>query len=392
MNTIQKRKIVRTFAFILACVLCFSTPFTFETHAEDLKQKQQELESDLSKMNKDKAALGKELSSAAKGLNTLVEEIRATRNELDLAKAREVGQYEMMKKRIQYMYEASSGNFFTMLLESQSMADFLNRADFITTVSQYDRDMLVRLQTIHKEIESKEAELLAQQKEMEQQQAALNASYNQLTSMIRSTSSELADYKAQIAAAEAAKKAAEEAKKENENSLSSGQNNESSDSSASDGNTAKPDTGKDENTNSQEKPSKPEEKPSQPEEKPSKPSEPQKPSDNTELALFAAILECEAGSTNYDGLLAVATVIMNRKASPKYPNTITGVIYQKGQFSPTWTGKLDKVLQRGAKPLCYTVARDALNGARLAAVANCYQFRASWTGHSGTVIGGNVFF
>lgn len=385
MNTIQKRKIVRTFAFILAYVLCFSTPFTFETHAEDLIQKQQELESDLSKMNKDKAALGKELSSAAEALNTLVEEIRATRNELDLAKAREVGQYEMMKKRIQYMYEASSGNFFTMLLESQSMADFLNRADFITTVSQYDRDMLVRLQTIHKEIESKEAELLAQQKEMEQQQAALNASYNQLTSMIRSTSSELADYKAQIAAAEAAKKAAEEAKKENENSLSSGQNNDSSDSSASDGNTAKPDTGKDENTNSQEKPS-------QPEEKPSKPSEPQKPSDNTELALFAAILECEAGSTNYDGLLAVATVIMNRKASPKYPNTITGVIYQKGQFSPTWTGKLDKVLQRGAKPLCYTVARDALNGARLAAVANCYQFRASWTGHSGTVIGGNVFF
>ena len=83
---------------------------------------------------------------------------------------------------------------------------------------------------------------------------------------------------------------------------------------------------------------------------------------------------------------------MNRKESPKYPNTITGVIYQRGQFSPTWTGKLDKVLQRGAKPLCYTVAKDALNGKRLAAVKNCYQFRASWTGHSGTVIGGNVFF
>ena len=376
MNTIPKRKRIRVLSFILALTLCFSTQFTFETHAEDLRKKQKDLENDLSEMNQNKAKLGNELSSKAKALTNLVKEIDKTRNELDLAKAREIGQYEMMKKRIQYMYEASSGNFFTSLLESKSMTDLLNRAEFFSTVSQYDREMLEKLQTIHKEIKQKKADLLAKQSEMEKQQKQLTANYNQLISMISSTSSKLEDYKAQIAAAEEAKKAAEEAKKENENSMNS---NDSSDSTE---NTEKP-------SKPEEKPSKPEEKPSKPEEKPSKP---QKPSSNTELALFAAILECEAGSTNYDGLLAVATVIMNRKESPKYPNTITGVIYQKGQFSPTWSGKLDKVLQRGAKPLCYTVAKDALNGKRHSDVKNCYQFRASWTGHSGTVIGGNVFF
>lgn len=376
MNTIPKRKRIRVLSFILALTLCFSTQFTFETHAEDLRKKQKDLENDLSEMNQNKAKLGNELSSKAKALTNLVKEIDKTRNELDLAKAREIGQYEMMKKRIQYMYEASSGNFFTSLLESKSMTDLLNRAEFFSTVSQYDREMLEKLQTIHREIKQKKADLLAKQSEMEKQQKQLTANYNQLISMISSTSSKLEDYKAQIAAAEEAKKAAEEAKKENENSMNS---NDSSDSTE---NTEKP-------SKPEETPSKPEEKPSKPEEKPSKP---QKPSSNTELALFAAILECEAGSTNYDGLLAVATVIMNRKESPKYPNTITGVIYQKGQFSPTWSGKLDKVLQRGAKPLCYTVAKDALNGKRHSAVKNCYQFRASWTGHSGTVIGGNVFF
>lgn len=376
MNTIPKRKRIRVLSFILALTLCFSTQFTFETHAEDLRKKQKDLENDLSEMNQNKAKLGNELSSKAKALTNLVKEIDKTRNELDLAKAREIGQYEMMKKRIQYMYEASSGNFFTSLLESKSMTDLLNRAEFFSTVSQYDREMLEKLQTIHKEIKQKKADLLAKQSEMEKQQKQLTANYNQLISMISSTSSKLEDYKAQIAAAEEAKKAAEEAKKENENSMNS---NDSSDSTE---NTEKP-------SKPEETPSKPEEKPSKPEEKPSKP---QKPSSNTELALFAAILECEAGSTNYDGLLAVATVIMNRKESPKYPNTITGVVYQKGQFSPTWSGKLDKVLQRGAKPLCYTVAKDALNGKRHSAVKNCYQFRASWTGHSGTVIGGNVFF
>ena len=378
MNTIQKRKRIRVLAFILAFTLCFSTPFTFETHAEDLKQKQKDLESDLSDLNQDKAALGKELSSAATSLNSIVKEIETTRKELDLAKAREVGQYEMMKKRIQYIYEESSGNFFTMLLESKSMTELLNRADFISTVSEYDRKMLEKLQSIHQEIGEKEKELLSQQAEMEKQQQNLTESYNQLTSLISSTSSELEKYKEQIAAAEAAKKAAEAAKKENESSLNT---ENSSDSGA----TSKPN----EDTNS-----KPQEKPS---EKPNDNTDhntekPQKPSDNTELALFAAILECEAGSTDYDALLAVATVIMNRKESPKYPDTITGVIYQSGQFSPTWTGKLDKVLERGAKSLCYTVAQDALNGARHSAVKNCYSFRASYTGHDGIIIGDNVFF
>ena len=376
MNTIPKRKRIRVLSFMLVLALCFSTQFTFETHAEDLRKKQKDLEKDLSDMNQNKAKLGDELSAKAKALTNLVKEIDQTRQELDLAKAREIGQYEMMKKRIQYMYEASSGNFFTSLLESKSMTDLLNRAEFFSTVSQYDREMLEKLQTIHKDIKEKENDLLTKQREMEKQQTQLTENYNQLISMISSTSSKIEDYKAQIAAAEEAKKAAEEAKKENENSMNS---NDSSDSNE---NTEKP-------SKPEEKPSKPEEEPSKPEEKPSKP---QKPSSNTELALFAAILECEAGSTNYDGLLAVATVIMNRKESPKYPNTITGVIYQKGQFSPTWSGKLDKVLQRGAKPLCYTVAKDALNGKRHSAVKNCYQFRASWTGHSGTVIGGNVFF
>ena len=119
---------------------------------------------------------------------------------------------------------------------------------------------------------------------------------------------------------------------------------------------------------------------------------PPQQSDTSDLVLFAAILECEAGSTDYNALLAVATVIMNRVESPRYPNTLSGVIYQSGQFSPTWNGSLSRVLERGPKPLCYQVARDALNGKRLASVSNCYQFRAASTGHDGIVVGGNVFF
>ena len=114
---------------------------------------------------------------------------------------------------------------------------------------------------------------------------------------------------------------------------------------------------------------------------------PAAPAETTDLVLFAAILECEAGSGGYDGLLAVATVIMNRVESPRYPNTLKGVIYQSGQFSPTWNGSLNRVLERGPSSLCYQVARDALNGKRLSSVSGCYQFRAAYTGHIGTIVG-----
>lgn len=56
---------------------------------------------------------------------------------------------------------------------------------------------------------------------------------------------------------------------------------------------------------------------------------------------------------------------MNRMESPAYPNTISGVVYQSGQFAPTWDGSLSRVLQSGPVSLCYQVAQEALGGARL---------------------------
>ncbi len=121
--------------------------------------------------------------------------------------------------------------------------------------------------------------------------------------------------------------------------------------------------------------------------------EPSKPEiSNSELDVFAALLDCEAQAT-YRDRLAVATVIMNRVKSSQYPNTVNGVIYQKGQFSPTWTGKLDRRLELGASSLSYEVARDAMNGKRLSEVSHCYFFLyAPSTSRDGIEIGNNLFF
>lgn len=89
-----------------------------------------------------------------------------------------------------------------------------------------------------------------------------------------------------------------------------------------------------------------------------------------ELRLMASIINCEAGSEPYQGKLAVGIVVMNRVSSKSFPNSIKGVIYQKGQFSPVRNGSLKKRLrQYDAKKTgsrqwksCISAAKKVLQG------------------------------
>ena len=108
--------------------------------------------------------------------------------------------------------------------------------------------------------------------------------------------------------------------------------------------------------------------------------------------MLAALLQCEAGST-YEGMLAVATVVMNRVESSSFPNTLRGVIYASGQFAPVWTGRLAKVIKKGPSSTAMQAAEDAIAGKRLSSVSNCYYFlSAATTSRTGVVVAGNVFF
>ena len=83
---------------------------------------------------------------------------------------------------------------------------------------------------------------------------------------------------------------------------------------------------------------------------------------NGELDLLATIIQCEAGGESHTGKVAVGAVIMNRVRSGQFPNTITEVVYQSGQFSPVASGILSSVLSQGARSDCYQAAQEALNG------------------------------
>ena len=75
------------------------------------------------------------------------------------------------------------------------------------------------------------------------------------------------------------------------------------------------------------------------------------PSSNTEIStadkeLMARLIHAEAKGEPYAGKVAVATVILNRVASSDFPNTVSGVIYEKANgyyaFTPVQNGELNK--------------------------------------------------
>ncbi len=113
--------------------------------------------------------------------------------------------------------------------------------------------------------------------------------------------------------------------------------------------------------------------------------------DEYDLLLLSALIYCEAGGESYEGKLAVGAVVCNRVRSAKYQDTLQGVIYASGQFSPAMSGKVDRVMASGNIPQsCKDAAVEALNG--YTNVGDALYFRRNNGTRQGLVIGNHVFY
>ncbi len=79
---------------------------------------------------------------------------------------------------------------------------------------------------------------------------------------------------------------------------------------------------------------------------------------SSDLYLLAKAIYAEGRGESYTGQVAIGAVIMNRVKSPSFPNTVAGVIYQKGAFTAVTDGQINLEPNETA----YNAARDAMNG------------------------------
>ena len=79
---------------------------------------------------------------------------------------------------------------------------------------------------------------------------------------------------------------------------------------------------------------------------------------NSDLYLPCCCVYGEARGESYTGKVAVAAVILNRVKSSKFPNSVSGVIYQQGAFTCVSDGQINL----GTNDECTRAAQDAMNG------------------------------
>ena len=215
----------RILCFFLAAVLAVPAipAYATKTEVDDAKKKVTSLEEEKKKvedtlknlegLKSDTAvyvkeldasleALNRELTSLEDQINQKQTEIAGAKEDLDEAKKVESGQYESMKLRIQYMYEKGETSYIDMLLQAKDLSEFLNRAEYISKISEYDRKMLDEYAAVKEQIALKEADLELEHSKLVELLDSTQAKQASVEQLMNEKTKELKNYETKIASAQ----------------------------------------------------------------------------------------------------------------------------------------------------------------------------------------------
>lgn len=328
------------------------------------------LNTELSQVSNNLDDLETKIAAKEAEIETMNDNILQVQAELEDAICLKDEQYETMKKQIKFMYEKGDYLYLELFFSSGSFSDFLNKNNYIEQLSSYQQRILQDYKDAQAKMEAKEAELQlnmaqleADKKELDEYKVQVVAEQNRVSGLVSQTSKSINATAGQISDAEAAALAYEQQIKEQEENITAlkaklaeeirmaqlaAQSSWRDISEVSFG--------------------------------------------EGDRYLLANLIYCEAGGEPYAGQVAVGSVVMNRVLSSVYPNTVTGVIYQSGQFSPVASGRLALALaENRATASCYQAADEVMKGSTN--VGNCVYFRTPVDGITPRyTIGGHIFY
>lgn len=219
----QKKRIWTAAAAGLLCMGLAFPVLADKTELNEAQDRKTELEEELEKtedtlknletLKGNTAAYVRELDESLSAVSDELEtlngsiaekegQIETTKGELEQAKETEKKQYESMKLRIKYMYERGDTSYVELFMESDSLSELLNKAEYISKISEYDRQMLDQYAATKDEIAADEARLETEHAELldlKEQTEIKQASVEQLLS---AKQAELRSYESQIVEAE----------------------------------------------------------------------------------------------------------------------------------------------------------------------------------------------
>lgn len=167
-----------------------------------LESKKQDLEYYLADLNAQYEELTSSISELSIEAAKKEDQLKKLRKDLKKAKKTAEKQYEAMKLRIVYMYEKGGTTALELLLSSGSVAEFINRAENISQISRYDRDMLEKYENLCDGIREKEKTIKEDVNAVNALMAETSAKKQEVQTLAANTGDEISYYIAQISASE----------------------------------------------------------------------------------------------------------------------------------------------------------------------------------------------
>ena len=329
---------------------------------QSLKSDKGELMTRVWELNDQLEEIGDNLETLEAGITDKQAQIEATRIALEEAIKTEEWQYECMVIRVRDMYERGDQDFLSAILSAKSISEILTAADFFEKIESYDQKKLREFKDNRAYIEEVKTRLEAEEAELENLKVEAEAEADKVNGVISQTRDTINVYSSQISEAEAAAAEYEAAIKQKEADLAYLRQKLAEEQAMS--RAAANGVWRDISEVTFEE---------------------------NDRYLLANLIYCEAGGEPYEGQVAVGAVVINRLLSAKYPDTVTGVIYQRSQFSPAGSGRLAIALaQNKATSSCYRAADEAMSG--VTNVGTCVYFRTPIEGLTGIQIGHHIFY
>ncbi|MCR5688117.1 MAG: C40 family peptidase [Lachnospiraceae bacterium] len=129
--------------------------------------------------------------------------IERTKEDLEAAKKQVSEQEAAMARRIKFMYERGNTTYLEMFLESESMAEAVNKTEYSEKLYRYDRLMLEHYRLAREEVEDKEKQLEDELAELEEIKEDLNAEKEELDALIAEKKESAEDFAEQLSRAKA---------------------------------------------------------------------------------------------------------------------------------------------------------------------------------------------
>ena len=191
----------------LACSLTVTPVLADEV--DDLKQQKENVQSEVEDLQSQLDTLMQKMSDLEDELISTGQEITQTEEDLKQAEEDEQEQYEAMKLRIKYMYEAGTGSAdLDRVLSSGDMSGMLSQAEYSQQVHNYDREKLEEYVATTEKVKELKASLEEKQDDLEAAQEEYQAQQAEMSSTIEEKSAEIENLDDMIQ--EAARKAQED--------------------------------------------------------------------------------------------------------------------------------------------------------------------------------------